>query len=68
MALTSFSLPAAEGPQCPPCPCGLSYLATVGAGLGDAEGGWLCFGGFLGGGEFGFFWSGGGVFLVDFCL
>lgn len=43
MALTPFSLPAAVGPQCPQCPSGLSYLATVGAGLGDAEGGCLCF-------------------------
>lgn len=43
MALTPFSLPAAVGPQCPQCPSGFSYLATVGAGLGDAEGGCLCF-------------------------
>lgn len=43
MALTHFALPAAEDPQFPQCPCGLSYLAPMGAGLGDAEGGCLCF-------------------------
>lgn len=47
MALTPFSLPAAEDSQCPQCPCGLSLLAPVGAGLGDAAGICLCFVGLL---------------------
>lgn len=57
VALTPLSLPAAEGPQCPQRPSGLSYLVPVGVGLGDAEGGRLCFVGL------GYFF-----FFVSFCL